>query len=189
MLDGEPGVGKSQGAKWLAQDLGVPLYAWETAEIKNKYVGESEKALARALQTADRLAPCVLWIDEIEKKLAPQYDHGTSTSILGDLLTWLQERRAPVLVAATTNDLAALPEELSRYPRFDEVLRLKGLGKKAAGQMALRVLRTYKVAPAAFSQARSAISRRLGRHFEGQVPTVPHATVAQIVNKAVREVL
>ncbi len=91
----------------------------------DKYIGESEKHLERALTVAEGLAPCVLMIDEIEKGFAyggtAESDAGLSRRIFGRLLTWMQERKAPVFIVATCNDVLQLPPELVRKGRFDEI--------------------------------------------------------------------
>ena len=90
--------------------------------MHDKYVGESERRLRESLATADVMAPCVVWIDEIEKGLAPSDgDTGTSSRVLGTFLTWLAEKDGHVFVVATANDISALPPELIRKGRFDEV--------------------------------------------------------------------
>src|SRR4029077_18182790 len=86
------------------------------------YYGETEKNLRKALETADVMAPCVLWLDEIEKGLAVgDDDDGLSRRVLGALLTWMSERRKPVFVVATANDITRLPPEMVRKGRFDEI--------------------------------------------------------------------
>ncbi|MGE0191294.1 MAG: AAA family ATPase [Planctomycetota bacterium] len=125
LLLGVQGCGKSLAARVVAWKLRFPLLRLEAGRLFDKYIGESEKRLDRALAAVERMAPCVLWIDEIEKALASggdgHADGGLSTRLVGRLLTWLQERKAPVFVVATCNDPRALPPELMRKGRFDEV--------------------------------------------------------------------
>jgi SpoVK/Ycf46/Vps4 family AAA+-type ATPase len=122
LLLGVQGCGKSVAAKAAAGIYGVPLLRLDFAAIHNKYIGESERNLRESLATADMLAPCVLWIDEIEKGVATgDGDSGTSRRLLGTFLTWLAERRTKVFVVATANDISALPPELIRKGRFDEI--------------------------------------------------------------------
>lgn len=122
LLTGIPGCGKSFVAKTLAATWGVPLLLLDPARLYRKYVGESEQRLERALEAATAMAPSVLWIDEIEKGFAAgDGDSGVSTRILGTFLRWLQDRPDGVFVAATANDVSALPPELLRKGRFDEV--------------------------------------------------------------------
>jgi ATPase family associated with various cellular activities (AAA) len=102
----------------------LPLYRLDLANIHGQYLGQSESRLKEALGTADRVAPCVLWIDEIEKGLAgagSSGDGGTSTRLVGHFLYWLQEGRARVFVVSTANDISRLPPELFRRGRFDEI--------------------------------------------------------------------
>lgn len=124
LLVGVPGCGKSLSAKAIAGDWNLPLYRLDLANIHGQYLGQSEARLKEALATADRVAPCVLWIDEIEKGLAGAGsggDGGTSTRVVGHFLYWLQEGRARVFVVSTANDIGKLPPELFRRGRFDEL--------------------------------------------------------------------
>lgn len=108
-------------AKAAAGVFGVPLLRLDLAAVHNKYVGESERILRETLRTAEVLAPCVVWVDEVEKAIADDGDSGAGRRVLGTFLTWLAERRAPVFVVATANDVSALPPELLRKGRFDEL--------------------------------------------------------------------
>lgn len=122
LLVGVQGAGKSLAAKAVAGLFGVPLLRLDFGMLYNKFFGESEKNLRQALSTAALMAPCVLWIDEIEKGIATDsHDGGTSRRILGTLLTWMAERDAPVFLVATANAIDALPPELVRKGRFDEI--------------------------------------------------------------------
>ncbi|QGF23382.1 AAA family ATPase [Raineyella fluvialis] len=122
LLVGVPGCGKSLSAKAIAAQWGLPLYRLDMAGILGMYVGQSESQLREALDTADRVAPCVLWVDEIEKALANGGgDSGTSKRLIGQFLYWLQESRAKVFMVATSNDVTTLPPELLRKGRFDEM--------------------------------------------------------------------
>ncbi len=122
LLIGVQGCGKSLAAKATAGAFGLPLLRLDFGAIYNKYHGESEKNLREALALASAMAPCVLWIDELEKGIAGgNDDSGTSRRILGAFLTWMSERQAGVFVVATANDISALPPELVRKGRFDEI--------------------------------------------------------------------
>ena len=124
LLVGVPGCGKSLSAKAIAISWGLPLYRLDLANIHGQYLGQSEGRFKESLSTADRVAPCVLWIDEIEKGLAgagSSSDGGTSSRLVGHFLYWLQESRARVFVVSTANDIGRLPPELFRRGRFDEL--------------------------------------------------------------------
>jgi hypothetical protein len=122
LLLGVQGSGKSLAAKAVAGVWQRPLLRLDMAALYNKYIGETEKNLRNALALADMMSPCVLWIDEIEKGLSgSSSDEGTSTRILGTLLTWMAERKSDVFVVATANDIQALPPELMRKGRMDEI--------------------------------------------------------------------
>ncbi len=122
LLIGVQGCGKSLTAKATAGVYGVPLLRLDFGTLYNKYHGESERNLRESLKTAEVMAPCVLWIDEIEKGLSTGHDStGTTRRVLGTFLTWLAEKNSPVFVVATANDISALPPELVRKGRFDEL--------------------------------------------------------------------
>jgi SpoVK/Ycf46/Vps4 family AAA+-type ATPase len=122
LLLGVQGGGKSLAAKATAGLFQAPLLRLDFATIYNKYHGEAERNLRESLKTAEAMTPCVLWIDEIEKGLATgSNDGGTSQRVLGTLLTWMAERKAPVFLVATANDIERLPAELVRKGRFDEI--------------------------------------------------------------------
>lgn len=122
LLFGVQGSGKSLAAKAVAGSWGVPLLRLDFATLYNKFFGETERNLREALVLAETMAPCVLWIDEIEKGLGQDSnDAGVSQRILGTLLTWLAEHDARVFVVATANNIHALPPELVRKGRLDEL--------------------------------------------------------------------
>lgn len=122
LLLGVQGCGKSLAARAAAGIFGVPLVRLDFAALYSKWHGESEKNLRESLQAAQALTPCVLWIDEMEKALADgEGDSGTSRRVLGTFLTWLAEQRARIFVVATANDITALPPELIRKGRLDEI--------------------------------------------------------------------
>ena len=122
LLVGVPGCGKSLSAKAIAQEWQLPLYRLDMASIHGKYLGESEGRFREALSMADRVAPCVLWIDEIEKGFAGGDDmSGVPQRIIGHFLYWLQESESHAFVVATANDIRRLPPELLRKGRFDEL--------------------------------------------------------------------
>lgn len=148
MFKGRPGTGKTMGAKHIARSLDLPLYRLEVGSVKSKYVGESERILREALAAADRHAPIVLLIDEVEKVLAQSSsgDAGTTTALLGMLLWWLQEHRSAVLTVMTTNDLSKLPPELYRPGRLDMVLDVPPLrGDTEIRQFLTQCFETFDV--------------------------------------------
>jgi SpoVK/Ycf46/Vps4 family AAA+-type ATPase len=124
LLVGPPGTGKSLFSKCIATAWGQPLLRLDVGALRSKYVGESEGNIRRALAIAETIAPCVLWLDEIEKALGgstgPQGDGGVSSDALGAILSWMQDQKG-VFVIATSNDVSALPPELLRKGRFDEL--------------------------------------------------------------------
>ncbi|WPC04659.1 AAA family ATPase [Pseudomonas benzenivorans] len=122
LLVGVQGGGKSLAAKAVAGMWGLPLLRLDFACLYNKFFGETERNLREALKLAEQMAPCVLWMDEVEKGLASgDHDGGVSQRVLGTLLTWMAERKAPVFMVATANAIDRLPPELVRKGRFDEL--------------------------------------------------------------------
>ncbi len=124
-LIGIPGTGKSLTAKTIGAIWRLPLLKMDVGALFGGIVGESEERTRRALNVAETVAPCILWIDEIEKAFAQGgLDGGTSARVFGSILTWMQDKVAPVFVVATANNIAQLPPELLRKGRFDEVFFL-----------------------------------------------------------------
>ena len=126
LLLGVQGCGKSLTSKAIASVWSLPLLRLDLGRIFSSLIGSSEENLRRAIRVAESVSPAVLWIDEIEKGLAGSAgaavtDSGVSARVFGSLLTWLQEKTAPVFVVATANRIEALPPELLRKGRFDEI--------------------------------------------------------------------
>ena len=126
LIVGIPGTGKSLTAKATASAFGLPLLRLDMGRVFGGIVGQSEANLRAVIQTAEAIAPCVLWIDEIEKgfsgsKSSGSTDGGTSSRVFGSFLSWMQEKTKAVFVVATANDVSKLPPEFLRKGRFDEM--------------------------------------------------------------------
>jgi len=126
LIVGIPGTGKSLTAKATAGAFGLPLLRLDMGCVFGGIVGQSEANLRSVIQTAEAIAPCVLWIDEIEKgfsgsKSSGSTDGGTSSRVFGSFLSWMQEKTKAVFVVATANDVSKLPPEFLRKGRFDEL--------------------------------------------------------------------
>ena len=124
LLLGVPGCGKSLTAKCVATEWKQPLLRLDIGKVFQAEVGSSENNIRLALATAEAVAPCVLWIDEIEKGLSVgggEKDGGTNSRVFSTILTWMQEKTKPVFVVATANNISDLPPELLRKGRFDEI--------------------------------------------------------------------
>lgn len=124
LIVGIQGCGKSLAAKTIARQWNLPLLKLDAGRLYDKYVGESDKNFRRAVVLAETVAPCILWIDEIEKSMGQgnsDADGGLSRRLFGYFLTWLQEKSQEIFVVATANDLSAIPPELLRKGRFDEI--------------------------------------------------------------------
>lgn len=125
LISGIPGTGKSLTAKCVSTSWGMPLLKLDLGALQSKWIGESQANIRKALQIAEAVSPCVLWLDEIEKALAgsgsSSGDGGVAADALGAILNWMQEREGDVFVIATANDVRSLPPELLRKGRFDEI--------------------------------------------------------------------
>jgi SpoVK/Ycf46/Vps4 family AAA+-type ATPase len=125
LLVGPAGCGKSLTAKAVSGELHLPLLRLDMGKMFGSLVGQSEANMRQAIHIAETIAPCILWIDEIEKGLAGSnagsLDSGVGARVLGTILTWMQEKKTPVFVYATANDVTGLPPELLRKGRFDEI--------------------------------------------------------------------
>lgn len=123
LILGMPGCGKSLTAKATAAKFKVPLIRLDIGRLMGKYVGESEGNMRRALQLAETVSPCVLWLDELEKAFAGIGSGGgeVTTRLFGNFLTWMQEKESTVFVVATANNIKGLPPEFLRKGRFDEL--------------------------------------------------------------------
>jgi len=129
LLVGIQGTGKSLSAKTIASEWRLPLLRLDTGRLFGGLVGESESRVRQMIQITEAIAPCVLWIDEIDKAFGNitagvDGDSGTSRRVFGSLVTWMQEKTAPVFIVATANNVQILPAELLRKGRFDEIFFL-----------------------------------------------------------------
>lgn len=125
LIAGVPGCGKSLSAKAAGKLFDVPLLRLDMGRLMGKYLGESEDNMRRAIQLAEAISPCVLWVDELEKAFAGIGNGGggaeVTTRLFGTFLTWMQEKKSAAFVVATANDITQLPPELMRKGRFDEI--------------------------------------------------------------------
>ncbi len=161
LLLGVQGAGKSLAAKAVAGSWNVPLMRLDFAVLYNKFHGESERNLREALKQAEAMAPCVLWIDEIEKGIASaggESDGGVSRRMLGTVLTWMAERTGKVFLVATANDVSQLPPELLRKGRMDEIFFVD-LPDAATRADIFRIhLKKRKLDPAKFDLSQLAVA-------------------------------
>jgi len=124
LIIGIQGGGKSRASKAIASYWSLPLLRLDIGKIFSGIVGSSEENLRSVIKTAESVAPCIMWLDEIDKAFSStnfSSDSGTSSRIFGTFLTWMQEKKAPVFVVATANDVSNLPPELIRKGRFDDI--------------------------------------------------------------------
>src|SRR5260370_16187037 len=180
---GVEGCGKSMCARAIAGEWKLPLVKLDTAAIFDKYIGETEKRIKKIFRVAEGLAPCVFWIDELEKIFAgsgpdsASVDAGVSSRILAAFLCWMQDRKAPVFVAATCNNVTALPPELIRKGRFDELVFVDLPNQVERKQIFAIHLTRRKRNPAEFDLDRAAVAARgySGAEIEAAVQTALYA--------------
>lgn len=187
LMLGVQGAGKSLCAKAIATAWQRPLLRLDVGALYDRYIGESERRLRDALRQAEAMAPMILWIDEIEKAFASaasrSTDGGLSQRMFGTLLTWMQEHRQPVFLVSTANDIEALPPELLRKGRFDEIFFVD-LPKKATRRRIFEIhLKKRDRDPAsvdleALSQASEGFS---GAEIEQAVVSAMHESYADKV--------
>ena len=186
LITGMPGCGKSLCAKAVAREWGMQLLRFDTSNLFEKFIGESEKNLHKSLQVAEALAPSVLWIDEIEKMfpkagLTSEADGGVSLRIFGTFLNWMQEKKAPVFVVATSNDINGLPPELLRKGRFDEIFFVDLPGAEERQGIFTIHLQRRKQDPAGFDLAKlaSAAEGFTGAEIEQAVASSLYSAFSQ----------
>jgi SpoVK/Ycf46/Vps4 family AAA+-type ATPase len=155
LITGVQGCGKSLAARAIAGEWDYELARLDAGALYDKFVGESEKRLRKALDLAQKMAPLVLWIDEIEKAFASagtsgDADAGLSQRLLATLLTWMQDREGGVFLAATSNNISALPPEMLRKGRFDEIFFVDLPGPQVRAALFALHLKKRLRDPAAF---------------------------------------
>ena len=184
---GIQGCGKSMCARAIAGEWHLPLVKFDTAAVYDKFIGETEKRIQKVFQVAEQLAPCVLWIDELEKVFAgsgpdsASADAGVSSRLLASFLSWMQDRKAPVFVAATCNNVSALPPELIRKGRFDELFFVDLPNQAERKQIFSIQLARRKRDPANFDLDRVAAAARgySGAEIDAAVQTAMYAAYSQ----------
>lgn len=195
LMLGVQGAGKSLAAKAVATAWQRPLLRLDVGVLYDKYIGESERRLRDALKQAALMAPIVLWVDEIEKAFASaasqSVDGGLSKRMFGHLLTWMQEHTHPVFLVATANDIEALPPELLRKGRFDEIFFVDLPNLEGRAQIFDIHLRKRKRDPADFDVPGLAAASEgfSGSEIEQAVVAGLHAAFAEGKELSTRHVL
>ena len=184
---GVQGCGKSMCARAIAGEWKLPLVKFDTAAVYDKYIGETEKRIQKLFRVAEGLTPCVLWIDELEKVFAgsgpdsASADAGVSSRLLASFLSWMQDRKPPVFVAATCNNVNVLPPELIRKGRFDELFFVDLPSQAERKQIFAIQLGKRKRNPAEFNLDQLATTAQgfSGAEIESLVQTALYAAYAQ----------
>jgi len=158
LLIGVQGCGKSLCAKAVSRLWDLPLLRLDMGRIFSSHVGSSEENMRRAIQTAESVAPAIVWVDEVEKSMSgiegsSSQDAGTAARVFGTFITWLQEKTAPVFVIATANQIRLLPPELMRKGRFDEIFFVDLPGQKAREEIFTIHLQKRQRDPSKFDRA------------------------------------
>ena len=194
---GVQGCGKSLCARAVAGEWKLPLVKFDTAAIYDKYIGETEKRIQKVFKVAEGLAPCVLWIDELEKVFAgsgpdsASADAGVSSRLLASFLSWMQDRKAPVFVAATCNNVTALPPELIRKGRFDELFFVDLPNQAERKQIFAIQLTKRKRNPADYDLERVAAAAKgfSGSEIESAVQTALYAAFSRKQELSIEDLL
>lgn len=151
LVFGVPGSGKSLTAKAISSMWQMPLLRFDIGRVFGQFVGQSESNMRDALNIAEAISPCILWIDEMEKGFAgASGGHETTTRVLGNFLTWMQEKSTTVFVIATANDITKLPPEFIRKGRFDEMFFVGTPNRHEREEILNILLRKYKLDPQNF---------------------------------------
>ncbi len=155
LVFGVPGGGKSLTAKAVSSMWQMPLLRFDIGRVFGQFVGQSETNMREALNIAEAISPCILWIDEMEKGFAgASGGHETTTRVLGNFLTWMQEKKTTVFVIATANDITKLPPEFIRKGRFDEMFFVAPPNSEERKEIFSIQLQKYKLNPDDFELAR-----------------------------------
>jgi hypothetical protein len=194
---GVQGCGKSLCARAVAGEWKLPLVKFDTAAVYDKYIGETEKRIQKVFRVAEGLAPCVLWIDELEKVFAgsgpdsASADAGVSSRLLASFLSWMQERKSPVFVAATCNNVTVLPPELIRKGRFDELFFVDLPSQTERKQIFSIQLTKRKRNPVDYELDRVAAAAKgfSGAEIESAVQTALYAAFARKQELATEDLL
>uniref|UniRef100_B8HWI6 Uncharacterized AAA domain-containing protein ycf46 n=1 Tax=Cyanothece sp. (strain PCC 7425 / ATCC 29141) TaxID=395961 RepID=B8HWI6_CYAP4 len=183
LLVGIQGTGKSLSAKTISHEWRLPLLRLDTGRLFGGIVGESESRVRQMIQLAEAMAPCVLWIDEIDKAFGnitsgADGDSGTSRRVFGSLITWMQEKTSPVFIVATANNVQILPAELLRKGRFDEIFFLN-LPTESERQDIFRV-HLQRLRPSRLREFDLSLLARQSQNFSG-------AEIEQVINDAMHQ--
>jgi ATP-dependent 26S proteasome regulatory subunit len=195
LLLGVQGAGKSLAARAIATAWKRPLMRLDPGDLFDRYIGESERRLRDAFRQAEAMSPLVLWIDEIEKGFASasstSTDGGLSRRMFGSLLTWMQDHKKPVFLVATANDIEALPPELIRKGRFDEVFFVDLPGPEVRRKIFEIHLRKRKQDPSKVDPGKLALASEgfSGSEIEQVVVSALHRAVANRASPAAPVVL
>ena len=172
LVFGVPGGGKSLTAKAVSSMWQMPLLRFDIGRVFGQFVGQSETNMREALDIAEAISPCILWIDEMEKGFAgASGGHETTTRVLGNFLTWMQEKKSTVFVIATANDITKLPQEFIRKGRFDEMFFVGVPNTEERREIFTIILEKYKLNPEDFdlNQLVQASQNRTGAEIEQAV--------------------
>jgi hypothetical protein len=184
LLNGPPGTGKTQAAKYIANQWNVPLYRLDLTSALGKYVGESEGNFSRILSLLDQEQPALVLLDEVEKLFTQATDQGVTYRLLSQLLWWLQEHTSRVFVVMTTNDVSAIPKELYRGRRIDRVFDIEKLNLEESLSLAREILKSFKKSPT--NGNLQVLTKDLSEFWSSQEDGLSHAQITQRVYDLVK---
>lgn len=180
LLYGEPGTGKTEFAKYLGREWGMPLFLLDVNAMLTKWQGEAEHHLNNALETLDKESPCIVLFDEIEKLFLSDSENDTSQRLLSKLLWWMQIKTSKVFIVMTCNNMEALPTELYRAGRIDMPVEMKGLPTALKGAYIDQLLKSFG-AESHKSKCVKRITTNLNQSKATNKDFIPQATLSQWV--------
>ena len=173
-------TGKTEFAKYVARKWGLSLFLLDVNSMLSKWQGEAEHHLNQALTTLDKESPCIVLFDEVEKLFLDNSENDTSQRLLSKLLWWLQYKTSKVFVVMTCNNLEALPTELYRSGRIDQLIELQGLHKKQLEDFVTQLLQTFGVTEG-FNKGMKVVGAKMAQSKATNKEYFPQALVSQWV--------
>jgi len=180
LMYGDAGTGKTEFAKYVAREWGLSLFLLDVNSMLSKWQGEAEHHLNAALTTLDKESPCIVLFDEVEKLFMDNSENDTSQRLLSKLLWWLQYKTSKVYVVMTCNNLEALPTELYRSGRIDQLIKLQGLHKDQLKDFVTQLLQTFGVTEG-FNEGMKMVGAKMAQSKTTSEKYFPQALVCQWV--------
>jgi len=180
LMYGESGTGKTEFSKYIAREWGLSLFLLDVNSMLSKWQGEAEHHLNHALSTLDKESPCIVLFDEVEKLFMDNSENDTSQRLLSKLLWWLQYKSSKVFVVMTCNNLEALPTELYRSGRIDQLIKLQGLHKDQLAEFVVQLLQSFEITEG-FNKCMKVVGAKMAASKATSREFFPQALVSQWV--------